>query len=120
MHDKGRALILVLALLLSAHALAAPPAEKRGGMLVDPAGMALYTFDKDGAGTSNCNERCAVLWPPFVAAADARATGEYTLIKRKDGKRQWALRGMPLYYWLADGKPGAATGEAVAGWHLVR
>ena len=32
-------------------------------------------------------------------------------IVRDDGKKQWALKGKPLYYWAKDQKPGDKTGD---------
>lgn len=91
------------------------------GLLTDAAGRVLYTFDKDSDGKSACYDQCAALWPPFVAAADARASGEHTLVVRSDGSRQWALRGKPLYYYVADVEPGQTAGDGRGGvWHVVR
>ena len=56
----------------------------------------------------------------MAADADA-ASGDYTLVTRDDGKKQWALKGKPLYYWVKDTKPGEMTGEGVMGaWHVVK
>lgn len=91
------------------------------GLLTDAAGRVLYTFDKDSDGKSACYDQCAALWPPFVAAADARATGEHTLVTRSDGSRQWAVRGKPLYYYVGDSEAGQTTGDGRGGvWHVVR
>jgi predicted lipoprotein with Yx(FWY)xxD motif len=91
------------------------------GLLTDAAGRVLYTFDKDSTGKSACYDQCAALWPPFVAAADARATGEHTLVTRSDGSRQWAIRGKPLYYYVGDSEAGQRTGDGRGGvWHVVR
>ena len=39
-------------------------------------------------------------------ATDAdKATGDYTVITRDDGKKQWAFKGKPLYFWAKDTKP---------------
>ena len=74
----------------------------------------LYTFtnDKDTQG-SNCNGGCATKWPPLLAKATDKASGDYTLIIRNDGKKQWAYRGMPLYTWINDSVAGDTTGEGV-------
>ncbi len=91
------------------------------GLLTDAAGRVLYTFDKDSTGKSACYDQCAALWPPFVAAADARATGDHTLVTRSDGSRQWAVRGKPLYYYVGDNEAGQTTGDGRGGvWHVVR
>ena len=81
--------------------------------LVDGKMMTLYTFAKDQPGVSNCYDNCAKNWPPLMAAADAKPMGEWTIVTRKDGTRQWAYKGMPLYTWIKDGKPGDATGEGM-------
>jgi predicted lipoprotein with Yx(FWY)xxD motif len=75
--------------------------------------MTLYTFAKDMPGVSNCYDNCAKNWPPLTAAADAKPMGDWTIIMRKDGTRQWAYKGMPLYTWMKDAKPGDATGDGM-------
>lgn len=85
-------------------------------------GMTLYTFDNDSAGTSNCYDSCAVNWPPYVAAAGAQSPGNgLSIIDRRDGTRQWAKDGAPLYFWVGDTAPGETTGDGVGGvWHIAR
>ena len=82
-------------------------------MLMDGKMMTLYTFAKDTAGVSNCNDNCAKNWPPLAAAADAKPTGDWTIVTRADGTKQWAHKGMPLYTWIKDAKPGDMTGVGV-------
>ena len=81
--------------------------------LVDAKMMTLYSFTKDTAGVSNCYDNCAKNWPPLMAAADAKPMGDWTIVTRKDGTRQWAYEGVPLYTWIKDTKPGDATGDGV-------
>jgi len=81
--------------------------------LVDGKMMTLYTFAKDMPGVSNCYDNCAKNWPPLMAAGDAKPMGDWTIVMRKDGTRQWAYKGMPLYTWIKDGKPGDATGDGM-------
>jgi predicted lipoprotein with Yx(FWY)xxD motif len=101
--------------------MAAPPTKTEGGVLVGPNGMTLYTFDKDTAGKSVCNGQCATNWPPLMAADADAASGDYALVTRDDGKKQWAIKGKPLYYWAKDTKPGDMTGDGVMGaWHVVK
>lgn len=94
----------------------------KGAILVDKAKkMSLYTFRKDTKGKSNCYDGCAAKWPPFMAAADAKAHDEFTIISRKDGSKQWAKDGMPLYFWFKDKKSGDISGHGVKGvWDLAR
>jgi|GEM_PF-209492 len=91
-----------------------------GEVLTDKMGMTLYTFDRDHPGMSVCYDNCATNWPPLMASASAKATGDFTVIERKDGTMQWALKGMPLYTWIKDSKPGDVTGDGVGGvWHAA-
>ncbi|MCY1368458.1 Secreted repeat [compost metagenome] len=48
--------------------------------------------------------------------------GGYTIIVREDGKKQWAYKGWPLYYWAKDTKAGDKTGDGVANgaWKVAR
>ena len=93
----------------------------KDGMLVNAKGMTLYTFDNDKGGTSACYDKCAANWPPLMADSGAKAKGEWTLTKRKDGAHQWAYEGKPLYLWVKDKKPGDTTGDGVNGvWHTAK
>ncbi|HVO14059.1 MAG TPA: hypothetical protein VMV26_02550 [Alphaproteobacteria bacterium] len=92
-----------------------------GKVLVDKKGMTLYTFDKDPMGKSACNGKCAENWPPLLATAQAQASGDFSLITRDDGKKQWAYKGKPLYLWVKDQKPGDTTGDKVNNvWAVAR
>lgn len=94
-----------------------PPAKTvntkaRGNIIADSAtGKTLYTFAKDAADKSACVAQCAKNWPPFAAAADAKAQGDWTLVARDDGTKQWAYKGKPLYFWVKDKKEGDITGH---------
>jgi len=117
---------LLLALLVSGasyQAIAADPAMVSSGVLTGSNGMSLYIFDKDaaGSGKSACNDGCAANWPPLLAMSGDTASGDYTIITRDDGKKQWAFRGKPLYYWAKDQKPGDKTGDGFNSvWHLAK
>jgi len=106
-------------------AFAAPPVKAvkstKGEVLVGENGMTLYTFKKDKMGVSNCYDDCAKNWPPLKAASDAKPEGAYSIVERKDGTKQWAKDGMPLYFWVKDKKMGDITGDGVGGnWDLVK
>jgi predicted lipoprotein with Yx(FWY)xxD motif len=106
--------VALTAALLGGAALAAgAPAMVADGVLTGPNGMTLYTFDKDtaGSGKSVCNGPCATNWPPLMATDADKATGDYAIITRDDGTKQWAIKGKPLYYWVKDTKPGDKTGD---------
>jgi predicted lipoprotein with Yx(FWY)xxD motif len=100
-----------------------PPTKVMDGVLTNSAGMTLYTFEKDtaGGGKSTCNGPCATNWPPLLAVADAKPKGDYTIITRDDGAKQWAYKGKPLYLWIKDSKPGDRTGDGFNNaWRLAR
>lgn len=116
-------LALSSALLAGCASMAAGPAKVSDGVLTGPNGMTLYTFDRDTAGTgkSVCNGPCATNWPPLMASDTDRASGDYSVITRDDGKKQWAFKGKPLYFWAKDMKPGDRTGDGFNKvWQLAR
>ena len=120
---------LVVASLAAGSALANPnvapgdpPIRKLDGHLVDAKVRGLYIWDGDVKGNSSqCNAQCRLLWPPLFADDNAVPKGPFTLVKRDDGRYQWALNGRPLYRWTSDKKWGDAGGDGVADtWHLVK
>jgi predicted lipoprotein with Yx(FWY)xxD motif len=101
----------------------AGPAKVSDGVFVGPNGMTLYTFDRDaaGSGKSVCNGPCAQNWPPLMAQASDGGSGDWSVVTRDDGSRQWAYKGKPVYYWVKDQKPGDRTGDGVNNvWRLAR
>jgi len=97
------------------------PGKFSNGVLTDPKGMTLYTFDNDTADKSACNGPCAKAWPPLTAPKKAAATADWTVVTRDDGSKQWAYKGKPLYRWSKDKKPGEMTGDNFKNvWHAVK
>jgi predicted lipoprotein with Yx(FWY)xxD motif len=97
------------------------PADVRNNMLVGESGMTLYTFDRDVAGKSVCNGQCATTWPPLEVIGDAQPIPGYTIVVRDDGRRQWAYKGRPLYFWVKDAKPGDFGGDNFNNvWHIAK
>ena len=122
---KSASFFTAAALLAAGCAVAQPspaPARMADGALVDARGMTLYTFDKDTAnsGKSACNGPCATLWPPAMAGGADRASGDFGIVTRDDGSRQWSYKGKPLYTYQADQKPGERSGDNFRNvWHVV-
>ena len=120
--------LLVVAVSMAAVTVAnaAPPVKAgttaKGPALTDAKGMSLYTFDKDSGGKSACNGPCATNWPVVKAEASDQPSGEYTIISRDDGSKQWAYKGKPLYTFAKDQKAGDTTGDGFANgaWHLAQ
>jgi predicted lipoprotein with Yx(FWY)xxD motif len=94
----------------------------KGKVLTNDKGMTLYVFDKDSGGKSACNGPCTGNWPPLTAAAGAMPMGNYSVITRDDGSKQWAYKGRPLYTWKNDEKPGDITGDGFlnGAWHIAQ
>jgi predicted lipoprotein with Yx(FWY)xxD motif len=118
---KSIQLGLAVALIVPALAFAQTPTKTMDGALTNSAGMTLYTFDKDSGGKSVCNGNCATNWPPLMAATDAKAAGDYSVVTRDDGSKQWAYKSKPLYLWIKDQKAGDKSGDGVGGvWHTAK
>jgi predicted lipoprotein with Yx(FWY)xxD motif len=125
-------LAAAMAAALSATALAATESDAAapgvvttqaipgGAVFADIAGRTLYTSDADGQGKSACTGDCTRNWSPLAAAWLASATGDWTLVTRDDGSKQWAFKGKPLYVFTGDHKAGDVNGDGAAGgWHAV-
>ncbi len=102
-------------------AQASAPAKMEGGMLVGANGMTLYVFDKDTAGKSACNGPCAGNWPPLMVKDGEMGSGDWSIVTRDDGGKQWAYKSKPLYFWTKDQKAGDKTGDGFNGvWHIAQ
>jgi predicted lipoprotein with Yx(FWY)xxD motif len=81
-----------------------------GRMIFGPGRQAIYVFERDERGRSNCYGECAELWPPVYTKGAPRA-GEGVrqrllgTTRRRDGRRQVTYAGRPLYYYAHEG-PG--------------
>lgn len=121
MRKPTAALLALAGAALFSAAVQAQPVKTQDGVLVNEAGMTLYTFDKDAGGKSACNDQCAKIWPPVMAAADAKASGDLTIITRDDGGKQWAYKGKPVYLYSKDAKAGDKSGDNFKDvWHAAK
>lgn len=125
---RGTALACLLTIIMPAAVLAADgvPSDVtlqqrgHGWLLTNANGMSLYTFELDQEpGKSTCNGPCAQLWPPLAAKADDKSMGEWAVIARDDGSKQWAFRGKPLYAYSRDSDPGTTYGDDLNGQWVV-
>lgn len=121
---------MIAGLLISAALAAEPPARRPpeitvhmtppGEVFADRDGLTLYVFDRDTEpNVSTCVDACAQAWPPVRAGADAMPFDDWTLVDRKDGARQWAYKGKPLYRYAMEQKPGWAAGDGGGAWNLA-
>lgn len=99
-----------------------------GTFVTDGAGRTLYRFDNDSnkPPKSVCNGDCQDAWPPllikspgkiFPDGIDPKILG---YVERADGTCQVTINGWPVYYFIADAKPGDLNGQGVNGkWFAV-
>jgi predicted lipoprotein with Yx(FWY)xxD motif len=91
-----------------------------GTVYADIEGDTLYTFDHDKPGKSACDRACAETWHPLPTAWIAAPMGDWTIVTREDGGRQWAFKGNPLYTFAGDHHAGETNGDgADKAWHAV-
>jgi predicted lipoprotein with Yx(FWY)xxD motif len=116
---KMTAAVAALALIAGSPALAqmAPAGVKSTpDGLNTAAGLPLYTFARDTTpGKSACNGPCLAAWPALMATATDKDMGDWTVITRDDGSKQWAYKGQPLYTYARDTAGQPATGVS-ANW----
>jgi predicted lipoprotein with Yx(FWY)xxD motif len=106
------------------HAVKVAKKDGVGSYLTDIKGMTLYYFKKDTPGKSACENECLAKWPIYfvetVAAKDGLKAEDFGTITRADGKKQTTYRGMPLYHFVGDKKPGDTNGQGVKDvWYVV-
>jgi predicted lipoprotein with Yx(FWY)xxD motif len=104
-------------------------ASDYGPVIADAKGEALYLFDLEKKGSSECYGACARAWPPLLAkggaphAADGARQGLLGTTRRRSGDLQVTYAGHPLYYYVHD-TPGEILCHDVAEfgglWLVVR
>jgi predicted lipoprotein with Yx(FWY)xxD motif len=94
-------------------------------VLTSAAGMTLYRLSGEQAGKFICAAAaCTQIWHPLAASATSAPSGVSSLgaVKRPDGSKQVAYKGMPLYTFAQDRQPGDAKGQGlkdVGTWNAV-
>jgi predicted lipoprotein with Yx(FWY)xxD motif len=93
-----------------------------GGVIMDSKGMSLYIYDNDKEpNKSACLGACLTNWPALKATATDKDMGDWKVITRDDGSKQWAYKGKPLYYFVQDKAAGDKVGDGRGGvWHLAK
>jgi predicted lipoprotein with Yx(FWY)xxD motif len=93
-----------------------------GTILVNSAGMALYTL----APGTNCTGACAQAWPALTVPAGTTptggsgVTGTLATSKQSNGALWVTYNGKVLYTFLSDSSPGMVTGNGVAGFSVAK
>ena len=94
--------------------------SQHGYLLVDLNSMTLYVSDADELGASACDALCARTWHPVEAWWSAATTGgDWSVVTREDGTKQWAYKSKPLYRYAGDFKPGDIAGQDHDAMHAV-
>ncbi|MET0291724.1 MAG: hypothetical protein ABW136_05110 [Steroidobacteraceae bacterium] len=89
-----------------------------GRILYTSENFSVYASSKDGPDKSNCTAACLDEWKPIQAPAYAKPRGEFGIIDRSPGQRQWTFRKQPLYTHV--GEPFQKQyGSDVPGWYNV-
>jgi predicted lipoprotein with Yx(FWY)xxD motif len=84
-----------------------------------PTNLRLYIYDKDPPGKSTCNDGCSGAWLPVVALDNSHPMGDWIIIQRDDGRKQWAYKGHPAYVLYHD-SPADPEGNGVDNiWHFL-
>jgi predicted lipoprotein with Yx(FWY)xxD motif len=78
-----------------------------GEMLYDAGDQAIYVFERDSAGKSNCYGECADAWPPVLTsgapvAGEGVEEGLLGTTEREDGGTQVTYGGRPLYFYAHE------------------
>ncbi len=110
-------------MMMAQREIATMSKDAKGSHLTAANGMALYTYDKDTKGQSNCSGVCAEKWPPYVVEGTAPATlpDHVGTIKRADGSTQYTWDDMPLYFYTSDKDKADVYGDGVGGvWHVAK
>lgn len=94
----------------------------QNGIFTDLSGRALYIADTDRTpNVSSCYDNCVHNWPAFNPAESDRDAGDWKIIFRADGTKQWAYKGKPVYRFLLDRNAGDVKGDGIGNnWHAVR
>jgi predicted lipoprotein with Yx(FWY)xxD motif len=78
-------------------------------------GLTLYAFDGDAKKDNQvCTAAgCSIKWVPAPVPELAGGVGDFTVVQRADGTRQWAYKKKPLYTYKGDKLPGDVKGVGV-------
>jgi predicted lipoprotein with Yx(FWY)xxD motif len=64
--------------------------------------LPLYAFKGEPAGHSLCDRACTAVWPIVAAERNDKPMGSWTIVKRGDGRLQWAYKNRPVYTYFED------------------
>jgi predicted lipoprotein with Yx(FWY)xxD motif len=86
-------------------------------VLVDAQGLTLYHLSGEQNGKWICTSaKCVKVWHPLAAptgGAPSGSVGSLGTVTRPGGAMQVTFKGMPLYSFVGDTKPGEAKGQGI-------
>ncbi|MGH3008587.1 MAG: hypothetical protein ACRDLM_04175 [Gaiellaceae bacterium] len=100
-----------------------------GTILVTSKGFVLYVFAPDKHRRVTCKRRCAAIWPPLKVSGKETAGGsaKKSLLgadRNPSGGKVVTYAHWPLYTYIADSKPGEASGQDIdlngGYWYVIR
>ena len=84
-----------------------------GKVVVDGAGMTVYTLSADGPDKSTCASSCLGEWPAVPPAKGDNVTGKIDATTTPDGAPIATVAGHPVYTFAGDEAPGDVNGEGL-------
>jgi predicted lipoprotein with Yx(FWY)xxD motif len=80
--------------------------------------LPLYVFKGEPPGRSLCDRDCTAVWPIVAAKEGDEPVGFWTIVKRDDGRLQWAYKNSPVYTYFED-RPNEPKGVGKSmDWYL--
>jgi predicted lipoprotein with Yx(FWY)xxD motif len=98
--------------------------SERGPIFTDEAGMTLYLWREEypckatrerpdddlhpliKIYTEHLVPACAEQWPPLLISGSAQPLGDWSVVTRSEGAKQWAYKGLPVVRSYKDQLPG--------------
>ncbi|MCB2109091.1 MAG: hypothetical protein KDE14_15380, partial [Rhodobacteraceae bacterium] len=97
-----------------------------GELLADANGKTLYAHDREARPSFNGVAQARAmetpqLWAPVLAGLDDKPVGQWSIVEKPDGTRQWAHKGKELYTNVRDKEPGDLNGIRSTDrvWHTI-
>jgi predicted lipoprotein with Yx(FWY)xxD motif len=81
-------------------------------VLTTTQGLTLYSLSAEQGGRFICTSgACTQLWHPLSASGAPSGVASLGTVARPDGTRQVTYKGMPLYTFAQDQRPGDVKGQ---------
>jgi predicted lipoprotein with Yx(FWY)xxD motif len=88
-------------------------------VLVNAAGLPLYTYGPDSPSQSRVSGGLAQLWPPLLSGSPTESAASGKLSVLADGNGQQVQYNGHFLYTFVDDTPGQVTGQGVQGFFVA-